>query len=234
MTCIHWRKNHFVTSPECTTGIKFQVFRNTFHFRCDKVSVPVSFVKALENVNLNIEVFGEEKKNHLIFHLLHAACKHLLPALGSCEIPVRMVRPFKYTMCMCICPSNVKCIISISTCTIGWTVILCTSCCAGSCTKLEAMKLNPLKRLWALALGGTPGESVEGRKWPHDPYKRSERNSTAPATEKVAPSRQQQILLSSQTCWREFTSISMAWKTEYRLSSWKYVQIYFLVWKLPV
>lgn len=192
MTCIHWRKNHFVTCPECTTGITFQVFRNTFHFRCDKVSVPVSFVKALENMNLKIEVLAGGGQGEISFsasYMLHVNTS--LPALGSCEIPVRMVRPFKYTMCMCICPSNVKRIISISTCTIGWTVILCTSCCAGSCTKLEAMKLNPLKRLWALALGGTPGESVEERKWPHDPHKRSERNTRAPATEKVTPSRQQ-------------------------------------------
>lgn len=99
-----------------------------------------------------------------------------------------------------ICPPDVKCNISISTCTIGWTVILCTSCCAGSCTKLEATKLNPLKRWWALALGGTPGESAgEGIKWPRELHKRWESNSMAPATDKVTPATQQQILLNWQT-----------------------------------
>lgn len=148
-------------------------------------------------MNLKVKAFG---KKILIFHLLHAACKHLLPTPGSCEKPVRMPRQFKYTMHICICPPDVKCNISISTCTIGWTVILCTSCCAGSCTKLEATKLNPLKRWWALALGGTPGESVgEGRKWPRELHKRSESNSMAPATDKVTPATQQQILLNWQT-----------------------------------
>ena len=37
---------------------------------------------------------------------------------------------------------------------------LCRSCCEGSWTRLEATKLNPLNRWWALALGGTPGESA--------------------------------------------------------------------------
>lgn len=140
MTCIHRKIQPSITCPVCTTGIAFQVFRSTF------ISVMIRC-----NSYFLCKGCGERElkslwEKILIFHLLHAACKHLLPTLGSCEIPVRMMRQFKYTMHICICPSNVKCNISISTCTIGWTVILCTSCCVGSCTKLEATKLNPLKR----------------------------------------------------------------------------------------
>lgn len=139
-----------------------QVFGSAFHLSCDKVWSLFHLQESREHEYKDKSIW----KKNISFSISYMLCRNRW-GLVSCEI----LRQFKYKSHICICPSNAKFNIRICTCTIGWTVILCTSCCAGSCTKLEATKLNPLKRWWALALGGTPGESVEGRKLFHELHK---------------------------------------------------------------